>query len=134
MRKGTSLERDAAWSRSSPATTRDAPLAEASTIPAPWYVDARIAELERLTVFSKTWQVMGRVDQVAKPGQFVTATVAGEPLVAVRGNDGVLRAFYNVCRHHAAAVVTERVRARIDSALSVSRLELWTRWHAQGHA
>lgn len=84
-----------------------APLAEASTIPGPWYVDARIAELERQTVFSKTWQVMGRVDQVEKPGQFVTATVAGEPLVAVRGTDGVLRAFYNVCRHHAAAVVTE---------------------------
>ena len=62
-----------------------APLAEASTIPAPWYVDARIAELERLTVFSQSWQVMGRVDQVAKPGQFVTATIAGEPIVAVRG-------------------------------------------------
>ena len=82
-------------------------LAEASTIPAPWYVDERIAELERQTVFSRTWQVVGRVDQVAKAGQFVSATVAGEPIVAVRGNDGVLRAFYNVCRHHAAAVVTE---------------------------
>jgi len=85
-----------------------APLTEASTIPASWYVDARIAELERQTVFSRTWQVMGRAEQVEKPGQFVTATVAGEPLVAVRGNDGVLRAFYNVCRHHAAAVVTEQ--------------------------
>jgi len=84
-----------------------APLAEASTIPAPWYVHARIAELEQQTVFSRSWQVMGRVDQVAHPGQFVTAQIAGEPLVAVRGNDGVLRAFYNVCRHHAAAVVTE---------------------------
>ena len=85
----------------------EAPLAEASTIPADWYVDGRIAELERQTVFSRTWQVMGRIDQVAKPGEFVTATVAGEPLVAVRGNDGILRAFYNVCRHHAAAVVME---------------------------
>ena len=85
----------------------NAPLSEAYTIPAPWYVDARIAELERQTVFSKTWQVIGRIDQVEKPGQFVTGNVAGEPLVAVRGSDGVLRAFYNVCRHHAAAVVTE---------------------------
>jgi choline monooxygenase len=84
-----------------------APLAEASTIPAPWYVDQRIAELERLTVFSNTWQVVGRVEQVRLPGQFVTATVAGEPIVAVRGADGQLRAFYNVCRHHAAKVVTE---------------------------
>ena len=84
-----------------------ASLSEASTIPAPWYVDARITELERQTVFSKTWQLVGRVDQVEKPGQFVTATVAGEPIVVVRGGDGVLRAFFNVCRHHAAAVVTE---------------------------
>jgi phenylpropionate dioxygenase-like ring-hydroxylating dioxygenase large terminal subunit len=84
-----------------------ASLAEALTIPAPWYVDPRIAELEMKTVFSKTWQVLGRIDQVEQPGQFVSSTVAGEPIVAVRGNDGVLRAFFNVCRHHAAAVVTE---------------------------
>jgi choline monooxygenase len=84
-----------------------APLSEASTIPAPWYVDPRIAELEAKTVFSKTWQMVGRADQVVKPGQFVTASIAGEPIVVVRGNDGVLRGFFNVCRHHAAAVVTE---------------------------
>lgn len=84
-----------------------APLAEASTIPAPWYVDSRVARLEGTAVFSKTWQMVGRVDQVERPGQFVTANVAGEPIVVVRGNDGVLRGFYNVCRHHAAAVVTE---------------------------
>lgn len=84
-----------------------APLPEASTIPAPWYVDSRIAELEAQNVFSKTWQVIGRADQVEKAGDFVTFTLAGEPIVAVRGNDGELRAFYNVCRHHAAAVVNE---------------------------
>jgi choline monooxygenase len=84
-----------------------APLSEASTIPGPWYVDDRMAELERQTVFSKTWQVLGRADQVANPGQFITGTVAGEPIVAVRGQDGQLRAFYNVCRHHAAKVVTQ---------------------------
>jgi choline monooxygenase len=84
-----------------------APLSEASTIPAAFYVDARIAEIEARTVFNQTWQLVGRVDQVEKPGQFVTATVAAEPIVVVRGNDGMLRGFYNVCRHHAAAVVTE---------------------------
>ena len=83
-----------------------ATLAEASTIPAAWYVDARIAELESKTVFSKSWQMVGRAEQVEKPGQFVTANVAGEPIVVVRGNDDVLRGFFNVCRHHAAAVVT----------------------------
>jgi phenylpropionate dioxygenase-like ring-hydroxylating dioxygenase large terminal subunit len=84
-----------------------AALPDSSTIPAPWYVDPRIADLEAQTAFSKTWQMVGRVEQVEKPGQFVTASIAGEPIVVVRGNDGVLRGFYNVCRHHAAAVVTE---------------------------
>jgi len=84
-----------------------APLSQASTIPAAWYVDPRIAELERLNVFSKTWQLVARTDHVKGPGQFIATTVAGEPIVVVRGNDGILRAFYNVCRHHAAAVVTQ---------------------------
>ena len=83
------------------------PLEEAWTIPAPWYFDPRIAELERASVFSSTWQVVGRADQVRENGQFFTADLAGEPLVMARGEDGQLRAFYNVCRHHAAAVVTE---------------------------
>ena len=45
--------------------------------------------------------------QVEKPGEYVTATVANEPIVVVRGSDGKLRAFYNVCRHHAMTVMNE---------------------------
>ncbi len=84
-----------------------AALPDAYTIPAPWYTDARIAQLELQNVFSRTWQSVGRTEQVEKPGQYVTATVAGEPIVAVRGGDGILRAFYNVCRHHAMTVMNE---------------------------
>ena len=84
-----------------------AALQDAYTIPAPWYTDARIARLELQNVFSRTWQSVGRTAQVEKPGQYVTATVAGEPIVAVRGSDGKLRAFYNVCRHHAMTVMNE---------------------------
>jgi choline monooxygenase len=82
-------------------------LDHASTIPSPWYFDGGIAELENSAVFGKTWQVVGRADQVQSAGQFLTADIAGEPIVVVRGDDSQLRAFYNVCRHHAAAVVTE---------------------------
>src|ERR1700731_1820928 len=82
-------------------------LEKASTIPAPWYRDKRIEELERISVFSGTWHVAGRLDQVREKRQFFTADVAGEPIVVVRGDDAQLRAFYNVCRHHAAAVVPE---------------------------
>jgi choline monooxygenase len=83
------------------------PLEKASTIPSPWYFDTRIARLENERVFAHTWQVAGRVDQVCERGQFFTAELGEEPIVVARGEDGVLRAFYNVCRHHAAAVVTE---------------------------
>jgi choline monooxygenase len=50
---------------------------------------------------------VGRTDQVEKPGQYVTRTVAGEPIVVVRGSDNQLRAFFNVCRHHAMTVMNE---------------------------
>jgi len=84
----------------------NAPLSEAWTIPASWYVDPRIFDLERQTVFARTWQMVGSVDQVRNPGEYITCDVADNPLLVIRGNDGVLRAFFNVCRHHAAAVAT----------------------------
>jgi choline monooxygenase len=81
-----------------------APLEEAYTIPAPWYLDQRIEQAEREEVFGANWIAVGRTDQVAVEGQFFTVEIAGEPLVVVRGSDGELRGFFNVCRHHAAAV------------------------------
>jgi choline monooxygenase len=83
-----------------------APLEYAYTIPAAWYVDERIERIERDQVFGNNWIAVGRVDQAADAGQFFTFDLAGEPLIVVRGADQQLRAFYNVCRHHAAAVAT----------------------------
>ena len=83
------------------------PLDRASTIPSSWYTNRDFYELELKTVFSRTWQLAGRVDQLSEPGSYVTTDIGGEPIVIVRGNDGVVRAFFNVCRHHAAAVMTE---------------------------
>ncbi len=83
------------------------PLARARTIPSSWYIDAEVHAAERRAVFGDTWQVVGRAEQVSAPGSYLTAEVAGEPLVVVRDGDGVLRAFYNVCRHRAARVATE---------------------------
>ena len=85
---------------------QDAPLEMAYTIPAAWYVDQRIGRMEREQVFGSNWIAVGRTDQAATPGQFFTFDLAGEPLVIVRGTDNELRAFFNVCRHHAAAVAT----------------------------
>ncbi len=101
-----------------------APLEQAHTIPAAWYTDEPLAELERQNVFGRTWQPVARVDQVSLPSQYVTVELAGEPLLIVRGNDQKLRAFFNVCRHHAAAVATEEQGHDQPSSLSVSRMEL----------
>ncbi len=84
-----------------------AALESATTPPSAWYTDSRIYELERRAVFGSTWQMVGRAEQLMGAGQYITADVAGEPIVVVRGRDGVIRGFFNVCRHHAAEVVTE---------------------------
>jgi choline monooxygenase len=83
------------------------PLERARTIPALWYFDPEVHEAERRSVFGGTWQAAGRADQVAGPGQFFTADVAGEPVLVVRDEKGTLRAFHNVCRHRAAQVINE---------------------------
>ena len=83
----------------------DAALSDARTPPASWYTDPRILELEQRTVFARNWQIVGRAEQVREPGQYLTFDVAGEPIVVVRSKENVLRGFFNVCRHHAAAVV-----------------------------
>jgi choline monooxygenase len=80
------------------------PLERAHTIPSRWYFDDEIYAAERRHVFGGSWQAVGRVDQVAEPGSYFTAELAGEPLVVVREEKGGLRAFFNVCRHRAGLV------------------------------
>jgi choline monooxygenase len=85
----------------------DLPLERAHTIPSSWYHDPEVYAAECRAVFGGSWQPVGRADQVREPGAFLTADVAGEPVLVVRGGDGVLRAFFNVCRHRAAQVINE---------------------------
>jgi choline monooxygenase len=85
----------------------NAPLDHAYTIPSSWYVNSDLYDLEIKTVFTDNWHLAARRDQLEKPGQYVTTDVGPEPIVLVRDNDSVLHAFFNVCRHHAAAVMTE---------------------------
>lgn len=79
-------------------------LSTASTLPARWYIDPRFLELEKERIFWKTWQPVGHVEDVMRPGDFFTCDVVGQPLVVTRGQDGALRAFYNVCMHRAGPV------------------------------
>lgn len=83
------------------------PLERARTLPSFWYFDPDIYAAELDHVFGATWQAVGRIDQVSEPGQFFTIDNAGEPILVVRDDKGVLRAFHNVCRHKAAKVINE---------------------------
>ena len=86
----------------------ETPLAQASTIPAWWYTDPRVFDLELATVFKRSWQVAGRLQQVRAPGEYVASELPGStPIVVARADDGELRGMFNVCRHHAAAVVAD---------------------------
>lgn len=85
----------------------DAALEDASTIPASWYTDEQVYALELNSVFANRWQLVARVDQLREPGRYVTAEIGGEPILIVRGSDNLLRGFFNVCRHHAAAVMSD---------------------------
>ncbi len=81
-------------------------LARASTIPSAWYFDPAILQQENERIFARSWQLVGRADQVAMPGNYFTAEVAGEPLLVVRDREGELRALSNVCRHRAGPVAS----------------------------
>jgi len=79
----------------------DPNIARAWTLPSHLYFDAATFAAEKEKIFARTWQVAGHTSQVASPGDFFTTELDGEPLVFVRGLDGHLRGFYNVCRHRA---------------------------------
>jgi glycine betaine catabolism A len=69
------------------------------TLSGRYYRDPAVFEAEVDRLFARNWFCLGRSEPVATPGGYLAAEVVDQPVVAVRGRDGVLRAFHNVCRH-----------------------------------
>lgn len=82
----------------------DERIERAETLPARCYTDPAYLAAEHLQIFNRTWQLVGRLDQVAEAGSYFTADVGKEPVVIVRNKDGELRGFHNVCRHRAGPI------------------------------
>jgi choline monooxygenase len=80
-------------------------LSRAETIPSRWYTAPEFLQTEKERIFWRTWQPLGHASKVAQPGCYVAGDVTGEPCAVVRGSDGVLRAFSNVCRHRASTIL-----------------------------
>ena len=75
-------------------------------LPAGRYTSQEYYDLEQQHIWKKSWLFAAHLDEVPEPGSFMQWDNAGQPLIIVHGMDGVVRAFYNTCRHRGAPVVT----------------------------
>lgn len=77
----------------------DMDAARSSTIHSDCYVDSRFLGIEREQVFHKSWQFLCHEEKLREAGSYIASDIQGRGIFAVRGTDGKLRAFYNVCQH-----------------------------------
>jgi carnitine monooxygenase subunit len=71
------------------------------------YHSDALLELEKEHIFRSHWQIAGHVSDLPGPGDYITMDVIGERALLVRGRDGVVRGFHNMCRHRGSRVVAE---------------------------
>jgi Rieske 2Fe-2S family protein len=81
------------------------PVDQARMLPPRVFHDPAVFEYEQDAWFSRTWLCAGRDEDAAQPGDYFLARIAGEAVVVVRGTDGALRAFHNVCRHRGSVLL-----------------------------
>ena len=97
------------------AGTRTHPRSKSRHMPGWMYTSPEVFQRETERIFLKEWLVVGRVEEIADPGDYFTFNIVDEPIVVTRGKDGRLNAFSNVCRHRGAKVVDGRGSAKAFS-------------------
>ena len=78
---------------------------EALSLPAWIYHDPEFFEVEKGTVFRKSWQLVCHLNDVPRPGDFHTFDFLGESVVVWRDESGEVQSFHNVCRHRASRLL-----------------------------
>ncbi len=73
-------------------------------VPASSYSDPEQFEREMREIFLRVPIMVALACEVREPGEYVAFDLVGRPLVVVRGDDGMIRTFLNVCRHRGAKV------------------------------
>src|SRR5688500_17501329 len=84
--------------------TIESPTARA--LPARFYRDPEVVELERRRIFERSWQLVAHVSSLSQPGTYMTAAAGSQPVLVLRDDEGVLRAFRNVCRHRGSRLLS----------------------------
>ena len=69
------------------------------------YHDPDFFELEKRSIFRTSWQLVCHSNDIPQVGDYHRFDLLGESVVTVRGKDGGLRSFYNVCRHRASRLL-----------------------------
>ena len=82
------------------------PLEDALAFPPKCYVSEDFLALEREKIFYSEWHCIGRADELAEPGSYLTFEIADEPVFVCRDKHGALRAFSNICRHRMGRLLT----------------------------
>ncbi len=89
------------------ANTQPPPGWDRRGLPGWTYFNPELLELEKEALFRRRWQLACHVGDVPQPGDYITFDVAEERALILRGRDGVLRAFHNLCRHRGSRVVAD---------------------------
>jgi len=89
------------------------PALEAETLPAWCYSAEEFYAREVERIFRKRWNFLARADELARPGDYMSFELCGEPLVLVRGKDEKVRAFANTCRNRGTRLLSGRGSCRV---------------------
>lgn len=81
------------------------PFNRAKAMPKSVYTSEAFAGREVADIFARQWFSLGRASSLAKPGDYVTAELAGQPIMVLRDRDGNLRAQSNVCLHRMSVLL-----------------------------
>ena len=81
------------------------PFSKADTIPPLLYRSEEVYALEAESIFAREWLCPGLAADIPKAGDYITFSIGDQPLFVVRGRDGVIRSFSNVCLHRMMPLV-----------------------------
>ncbi|AQQ28293.1 MULTISPECIES: SRPBCC family protein [Burkholderia cepacia complex] len=85
---------------------------DARAMPPGVYTSPEFLEREQQTLFRNEWLCMGRASALPNPGDYLTAEIAGQPIIVIRRDDGTLRAMSNVCLHRMSTLLEGRGNVR----------------------
>ena len=88
------------------------PVETAAALPNAAYTGTEFLELENARLFARTWMLAGFTHEIPNPGDVRPTSVAGQPIILVRGRNGEINAFHNVCRHRGSRLVAEPCQGR----------------------